>query len=109
MGQAHLWPQIGPIRVPRPVPGSILHETDTRNLIFWVPGTLGVKIRDLGLGWVGGPCMLYTPLLKSRSGAAPKSDLLLRAIYFQGGVPNPFLALKWSDLGPPTSGQVHWG
>ena len=24
----------------------------------------------------------YTPLLKSRSGAAPKSDLLLGAIYF---------------------------
>ena len=50
-----------------------------------------------------------TPLLKNRSGAAPKSDLLLRAIYFKGGVPNPFLALKWSDLGPPTSGQVRWG
>ena len=53
-GQTHLWPQIGPIKVPRPVPGSIFHETDTRNLILGVPGTLGAKIQDLGLGG-GGP------------------------------------------------------
>ena len=43
------------------------------------------------------------------SGAAPKSDLRLRAIDFKGGALNPFLALKWSDSGPPTSGQVRWG
>ena len=36
-------------------------------------------------------------------------------IYFSGGSTfkegrnNPFLDLKWSDLGPPISGQVHWG
>ena len=57
MGQAHIWPQIGPIKVPRPVPGSIFHETDTRNLIVGVPGALGAKFGDLGVG-VGGPYML---------------------------------------------------
>ena len=53
MGQTHLWPPIGPIRVPRPVPGLIFHETDTRNLMFGVPGTLGAKFGDLGVGGSG--------------------------------------------------------
>ena len=53
MGQAHLWPQIAPIKVPRPVPGPIFHETDTRNLIFGVTGTLEAQILDFGLGGEG--------------------------------------------------------
>ena len=83
MGQTQIWPQIGPIKVPRPPPGSDFHETDTRNPIFGVPGPLGAKLGNFELGG-GGPmyAIVYTPLLKNRSGAAPKSDLLLRAIYF---------------------------
>ena len=53
----------------------------------------------------------YTPTLKSRSNAtrAPmaiyfKGDLLIR-----GGSKDQEEVSKWSDLGPPTSGQVHWG
>ena len=65
MGQTHLWPQIGPIKVPRPVPGSIFHETDTRNLIFG-PRTLGGKIRDLGLGEGGDDACYSLPSLSAQ-------------------------------------------
>ena len=65
MGQTHLWPQIAPIKVPRPVPGSIVHETDTRSLIFGVPGTLGAKIQDLGLGGWGAHACYNLPSLMS--------------------------------------------
>ena len=54
MGQAHLWLNIGPIKVPRPPPGSDFHETDTRNPIFGVPGPLGAKLGNFELGG-GGP------------------------------------------------------
>ena len=29
--------------------------------------------------------------------------------YFKRGAQNPKMAQTWSDFGPPTSGQVHWG
>ena len=45
--------QMGPIKVPRPVPGSIFHETDTRNLKKGVPGRFGTKFRDFGVGGSG--------------------------------------------------------
>ena len=38
----------------------------------------------------------YTTTLKSRSNATRAHK-------------SPNMAHKWSDLGPPTSGQVHWG
>ena len=40
----------------------------------------------------------YTTILKSRSGAAPKSDLLLRVIYFKGGAQQPIFGLKMVRL-----------
>ena len=45
--------QMGPIKVPRPVPGSIFHETDTRNLKKGVPGRSGAKFPDFGVGGSG--------------------------------------------------------
>ena len=44
---------------------------------------------------------MCTPLLKSRSGAAPKSDLLLRAIYFKGGAQQSMFGLKMVRFGSP--------
>ena len=53
MGQAHLWLKIGPIKVPRPPPGSDFHETDTRNPSLGVPGRLGAKFGNFELGVCG--------------------------------------------------------
>ena len=47
MGQAHLWLKIGPIKVPRPPPGSDLLETDPRNPIWGALGPLGAKVADV--------------------------------------------------------------
>ena len=57
-------------------------------------------LADIGVckGYFGG-IWGYTPLLKSRSGAASKSDLLLGGSTLREGSQNPFLALKWSDYG----------
>ena len=46
MGQTQIWPQIGPIKVPRPPHGSNFHETDQRNLIFGIPEPLGAKLGE---------------------------------------------------------------
>ena len=54
MGQTHLWLKIGPIKVPRPPPGSNYHETGPRNPIFGVPGPFGAKWGNFDLGG-GGP------------------------------------------------------
>ena len=51
--KTHFGLQMGPIKVPRPVPGSIFHETDTRNLKKGVPGRFGTKFRDFGVGGSG--------------------------------------------------------
>ena len=45
----------------------------------------------------------YTPLLKRISGAAPKSDLLLRAIYFEGPQTQ-----KWHNNGPSWGSGELW-
>ena len=53
MGQTQIWPRIGPISVPRPRTGSIFGETETRKQSFGVPGPLGAKLGDFGLGGWG--------------------------------------------------------
>ena len=64
MGQTHLWLKIGPIKVPRPPPGSDFHETDLRNKIFGVPGPLGAKWGNFELrGWGAHVCYSFTPTL----------------------------------------------
>ena len=62
-----------------------LHETMYINGAAKASAMLAARCCDpfkkweVGEGEGGGD---YTPLLKTRSGAAPKSDLLLRVIYF---------------------------
>ena len=46
--------KIGPIKVPRPPPGSNFPETDTRNPMFGVPGQWAAKLGNFELGG-GGP------------------------------------------------------
>ena len=52
----------------------------------WGLGGEGREGEGRGRSFNDGP---YTPFLRSRSGGAPISDLLLRAIYFKGGAPKP--------------------
>ena len=77
MGQTHLWPQIGPIRVHRPVPGLIFHETDTRNLIFLGPGAIGGQNHRFWVGGVGGPCMLMISRARQTVGGGKGEGILL--------------------------------
>ena len=71
MGQTHLWLKIGPIKVPRPPPGSDFHETDTRNLIFGVPGPLGAKLRNFAFGGWGAHVCYSLPSMYALVTPAP--------------------------------------
>ena len=86
MGQAHIWPQIGPIRVPRPRARSMFHETDTRNLIFWRPGGIGSQNPGFGAEGGGGPVYaIVTTDFRSKHG--PVRPFTTGAIFSESRVP----------------------